>query len=554
MRKLALLVSLLPSLVFAQAYRVGKGIQLVPTASAPTKASSNSLLWVDSGASNAIKYVKPDGSSITLGAGGGGSSYYQTIESNAVDQTQRDQLNFSTSFTLTDSSSPSRTTVSLASTDSVTQTLSNKTLTAPVLNGATSASGNFDLSGSSGTFKTTTGASTFGGSSNTFSASIKPSTDNNSYLGDSTHHWAGLYAAQVYNAGGSLVLGSTSSYVRLAPVSGSYASVRLDGSDIWQVYTDRMLWTPNAATSGAKVALTLTGAANTGQTASTEVPDVDLALNRIVEHATGAITTQRAVLVRAPTYAFVGASTISDAATVAVTAAPTAGTNATITRSWSLWSQDGAALLERDGVGATVGTLGLLLQNRTAATSGNQKYSPTLALEGYGWKTNATAASQSVRYELQTIPIQGAAAPTGELRISESINGGAETTLLQIGSSAITASVPIVPSFTTNTVTPSWSTVTYQNSWVDYSGSLTTRYTKDAQGIVTLLIAMKTGSNSTVSFNMPAGYRPSQTVIQTGSTLAGTIAICELATNGDLTTDVSSTSGSFFRLTYYAEN
>ena len=46
--------------------------------------------------------------------------------------------------------------------DGATQTLSGKTLTAPVLNGATSASGNFDLSGSSGTTKTTTGAVTIG--------------------------------------------------------------------------------------------------------------------------------------------------------------------------------------------------------------------------------------------------------------------------------------------------------------------------------------------------------------------------------------------------------
>lgn len=43
------------------------------------------------------------------------------------------------------------------------QTLTTKTLTAPVINGATSASGNFDLSGSTGTFKTSTGAATIGG-------------------------------------------------------------------------------------------------------------------------------------------------------------------------------------------------------------------------------------------------------------------------------------------------------------------------------------------------------------------------------------------------------
>jgi hypothetical protein len=43
------------------------------------------------------------------------------------------------------------------------QTLTNKTLTAPVLNGATSTSGNFNLSGSTGTFLTPTGAVTIGG-------------------------------------------------------------------------------------------------------------------------------------------------------------------------------------------------------------------------------------------------------------------------------------------------------------------------------------------------------------------------------------------------------
>ncbi len=43
------------------------------------------------------------------------------------------------------------------------QTFAGKTLTAPVINGATSASGNFDLSGSTGTFKTSTGAATLSG-------------------------------------------------------------------------------------------------------------------------------------------------------------------------------------------------------------------------------------------------------------------------------------------------------------------------------------------------------------------------------------------------------
>ncbi len=53
-------------------------------------------------------------------------------------------------------------------------TLANKTLTAPIINGATSASGNFDLSGSAGTFKTSSGAATFNGSSNVFANALTP--------------------------------------------------------------------------------------------------------------------------------------------------------------------------------------------------------------------------------------------------------------------------------------------------------------------------------------------------------------------------------------------
>lgn len=50
-----------------------------------------------------------------------------------------------------------------ALTETSTNTLTNKTLTTPVINGATSASGDFDLSGSTGTTKTTTGVNTIGG-------------------------------------------------------------------------------------------------------------------------------------------------------------------------------------------------------------------------------------------------------------------------------------------------------------------------------------------------------------------------------------------------------
>jgi hypothetical protein len=91
-------------------------------------------------------------------------------------------------------------------------------------------------------------------------------------------------------------------------------------------------------TGGRHTAFTLTAGAYTGQTASTESHDVYFNLGRTVQSATGAITTQRAFRVSNPTYSFVGSSTITDAYTVYIDAAPVAGTNATITNSYALYS------------------------------------------------------------------------------------------------------------------------------------------------------------------------------------------------------------------------
>lgn len=95
-------------------------------------------------------------------------------------------------------------------------------------------------------------------------------------------------------------------------------------------------WTQNAQTTGSPTLLTLVGGAHTTLAASTEATDVNVNLARTVEFATGALATQRAVRFQAPTYAFVGASTITTAATVAISGAPVAGANATITNAYAL--------------------------------------------------------------------------------------------------------------------------------------------------------------------------------------------------------------------------
>ena len=71
----------------------------------------------------------------------------------------------------------------------------------------------------------------------------------------------------------------------------------------------------------------------------------------------------------------------------------------------------------------TVGD-GIVLANTTAATSANQRYSPSLHLTGQGWKTTATAASQTVDWIAEARPVQGAANPTATLSFSWQVNAG----------------------------------------------------------------------------------------------------------------------------------
>lgn len=79
---------------------------------------------------------------------------------------------------------------------------------------------------------------------------------------------------------------------------------------------------------------------------------------------------------------------------------------------------------------------GWILTDTTAASSGNQQYSPRLRLTGQGWKTTATAASQTVDWILENQPIQGTANPTTNLVVSSQVNAGGYTSRLTLSSAA----------------------------------------------------------------------------------------------------------------------
>lgn len=116
------------------------------------------------------------------------------------------------------------------------------------------------------------------------------------------------------------------------------------GFGVGPVTTSFFAVTQAAATSGVKRMATWVAGAHTGLTAATEVQDVYFDLSRTVSWASGAIATQRAFYVDAPTYSVTAgvSQVITTAATFAISGAPAAaGDGTTITNSYAFWVQTG---------------------------------------------------------------------------------------------------------------------------------------------------------------------------------------------------------------------
>lgn len=125
-------------------------------------------------------------------------------------------------------------------------------------------------------------------------------------------------------------------------------------------------FTPVARTGGTSSVFMFTSPASTGLTASTEVNGISYALTTNRQWATGAITIQREVCIMAPTYRFVGSSTITDSISQCISGAPIAFTNATFTNSHGLYIGISAV----NGTGGTVtNSYGLTVNAQTGATS-----------------------------------------------------------------------------------------------------------------------------------------------------------------------------------------
>ena len=161
-------------------------------------------------------------------------------------------------------------------------------------------------------------------------------------------------------AGGVTGLANPTATIGLAVVNGAATTaMRSDGAPplsqaILPTWTGAHVWAQTVASGTVASTLTVTGAAHTALTASTERSDVNWNLARTVQWATGALATQRFILYQAPTISFVGASTVTDTATLAVTGAVVKGTNATVTNTYGVWIQGGAVSTATNAFGLRV--------------------------------------------------------------------------------------------------------------------------------------------------------------------------------------------------------
>lgn len=142
--------------------------------------------------------------------------------------------------------------------------------------------------------------------------------------------------------------GRSSTNERIRVTSNGYVGIGTQANATGQLEVKQ-----TATATGALKGIVFTGAVNTNQTLSTEIPSLYInAAGR--QWATGALTTQREVLVTQPTYSFVGASTITNAATVGIAGAPIKSTNATITNTHGLLIGAGAVSTATNSYGLTV--------------------------------------------------------------------------------------------------------------------------------------------------------------------------------------------------------
>lgn len=197
-------------------------------------------------------------------------------------------------------------------------------------------------------------------------------------------------------------------------------------------------------------------------------------------------------------------------------------------------------ILINDKIGVTSSD-GLIIQNRQAAASGAQQQSPRLHWIGQGWKTDATAASQTVDWIVEALPVQGAANPTVQLIFRSQVNAGGFTELFRLDSSGLVRAVypaanPTLDLGVLALDAPSGSTATVlsfrnngtQQAYITYGTAGGGIFYINAAGTTA---EIRVGSNNTVNAAVRIGPTTGAIIMDTTTTwsLRGNVIHCSVA-------------------------
>lgn len=127
----------------------------------------------------------------------------------------------------------------------------------------------------------------------------------------------------------SISSGATAA-LNLKSLGNTFINFQPNGTTRYAVNARGHAFTTGANATAAGARFSFTGSADLTLTASTEAPSVNFDSSQTRQHATGALTLQRDFLIQGSTHSFVGASTLTNDASLAIVYG-NGGTNATIT-------------------------------------------------------------------------------------------------------------------------------------------------------------------------------------------------------------------------------
>lgn len=341
-------------------------------------------------------------------------------------------------------------TITLAGTDAQTYTFPSTSATIARTDAANTFTGHQTIEGVTSTGATGTGKFVFDTSPTlatpVLGVATATSINKMAITAPATSSTLAVADGKTFTASNTITLaaGADSQTFTFPSTSGTVAMLNAA-----QTFTAVNIFTPAARSSGSASYFTINAPADIGITTTAE----SIGINHVGATRTwvdGTVATQREYLFQAPTYNKTTTSaTFTKAATLAISAAPTAGTGVTITNAYALWVQ--AGLAQFDGTLTVTGHVTLEGVTSTGATGTNLLVfatSPTLTTPTIGVATATSINKVAITAPATSATLTIADGKTATVSNSITFAGTDSTTMTFPSTTATIARTDAAQTFT----------------------------------------------------------------------------------------------------------